>query len=275
MKKLIALLLSLSGIYNLCAQDTITKRDGSEISAKVIEVEIDKIRFRKHENLNGPIYSLSKREVFLIEYENGSKDVFEANDQLLDKVDSKTSRKGAYLGFHITPGAGSILTDNYEFDFGLNAGIDLSIYFSDLVGIKTGISYLSLPIKARSYNIDYQVSFSSLAYEARGNISSLGVPLKFLLTTGGDLGFYLESGFNLYVPVSSYLEDQGYRGGDINKGHFLATESVVGFNIKTSETMSLNIGTSFHYSLTNNFMEEKANGILVGLHAGVLFNLKK
>ncbi|NBW37133.1 MAG: hypothetical protein EBR30_19345 [Cytophagia bacterium] len=57
----------------------IIKKDGSEISAKVVEVEDLKIKYRRFDQgATGPIYSITKTEVFMIRYEDGTKDVFGA-----------------------------------------------------------------------------------------------------------------------------------------------------------------------------------------------------
>ena len=74
-------------IYSLCfvlsfaqlkAQDIIIMRNGDEVQAKVEEVGQTEIKYKKFSNLEGPSYSVSKAQVFMIRYENGQRDVFEA-----------------------------------------------------------------------------------------------------------------------------------------------------------------------------------------------------
>jgi hypothetical protein len=76
MKKLLvfvtACLLTLNGI----CQDIITKKDGSEILAKVLEVGTADVKYKKFDNVQGPTYTILKSEIFMIKYENGGKDVF-------------------------------------------------------------------------------------------------------------------------------------------------------------------------------------------------------
>ncbi len=79
MKKQINLLI----IIALCmistgtnAQDLITKTDGTDISAKVLEVTTSVIKYKKFENQDGPIYNIKKSDVLMIRYENGTKDIF-------------------------------------------------------------------------------------------------------------------------------------------------------------------------------------------------------
>jgi hypothetical protein len=60
------------------AQDVITLKNGEEIKAKVLEVGLGEIKYKKADNPNGPLYTTSKTLVFMIRYENGTKDVFTA-----------------------------------------------------------------------------------------------------------------------------------------------------------------------------------------------------
>ena len=76
MKKLIVLFLFLAAFLN--AQDIIYKTDGSEIQSKVIEISEDLIKYKKFSNLDGPLYSIAKNEVFMIVYENGEREVFKS-----------------------------------------------------------------------------------------------------------------------------------------------------------------------------------------------------
>lgn len=67
------------------SQDVITKKNGEDIKAKVVEVTISEIKYKLFENLDGPIFTTSKSEILMIRYANGSKSLF--ND-----VVSPTSR---------------------------------------------------------------------------------------------------------------------------------------------------------------------------------------
>ena len=73
MKKLL-LLLTLSAITSIAfAQDNIVLKNGDEINAKISEVGESNIKYRKFNNLDGPIYTKSKDEIFYIKYSNGEK----------------------------------------------------------------------------------------------------------------------------------------------------------------------------------------------------------
>lgn len=62
------------------AQDIIFKRNGDEIKSKVSEVTATEIKFKKSDNLDGPMFTILKSEVMMIKYSNGTKDVFQLNE---------------------------------------------------------------------------------------------------------------------------------------------------------------------------------------------------
>jgi len=78
--KNIALLLSIvfqfAIIELLSAQDIIYKTDGTEINAKVIEIDESTIKYKNFDQQEGPIRSISKSTVFLIKYKEGTVEKF-------------------------------------------------------------------------------------------------------------------------------------------------------------------------------------------------------
>lgn len=77
MKKQLLLLLFSVGLYfsSLC-QDILVLKNGDEIKVKISEVLPDMVKYKKWDNQDGPMYSESKTNIFMIKYQNGSKDVF-------------------------------------------------------------------------------------------------------------------------------------------------------------------------------------------------------
>ncbi|MFH1320095.1 MAG: hypothetical protein ABII90_05505 [Bacteroidota bacterium] len=58
------------------AQDKIYKTDSTIIAAKVMEISDADIKYKKFSNQNGPAYIIPKKEVWMIVYENGEKEVY-------------------------------------------------------------------------------------------------------------------------------------------------------------------------------------------------------
>lgn len=74
------LLIHLSCSIYCISQDVIIFKNGDEVNSKVLEVSTDQIKYKKWGNIDGPSYSLSKNEVFMIKYKNGTKDVFNSKN---------------------------------------------------------------------------------------------------------------------------------------------------------------------------------------------------
>jgi hypothetical protein len=77
MKKIFLIILCLVGAFNFSdAQDVLIMNNGTEMKVKVQELTVNEVKFKKWENIDGPLYTLLKNDVFMIKYENGTKDTF-------------------------------------------------------------------------------------------------------------------------------------------------------------------------------------------------------
>jgi hypothetical protein len=76
MNKFYLILLCTLFFNTVQSQDVIIKTDQSEIKAKVIEILEDKIKYKKWERLDGPVYNISVDDVFMILYKNGDREFF-------------------------------------------------------------------------------------------------------------------------------------------------------------------------------------------------------
>lgn len=60
------------------AQDIITKKDGSDIKAIILEITQNEVKYKKANYLDGPILSINKADVLLITYANGVNEIINA-----------------------------------------------------------------------------------------------------------------------------------------------------------------------------------------------------
>lgn len=75
MKKLITICFALL-CYNAFAQDLITKKDGTDVEAKVLEVTTNEVKYKLFNEPDGVTYTAKKSELLMIRYESGRKDIF-------------------------------------------------------------------------------------------------------------------------------------------------------------------------------------------------------
>lgn len=77
MKKSIIILFALVVFIPLAkSQDVITKKTGEDITTKVVEITLNEVKYKKWDNQEGPLISISKSDILMIRYQNGTKDLF-------------------------------------------------------------------------------------------------------------------------------------------------------------------------------------------------------
>ena len=81
MKRLLIVLVTLCSVVSAFAQDLITKKDGTDIKAKITEVNTDNVKYKRSDNLNGPTYTINKSEILMIIYGNGMREIFNTEEE--------------------------------------------------------------------------------------------------------------------------------------------------------------------------------------------------
>ena len=128
MKNLLLFIQLLCSSMIINAQDTLSMRTGEKIQVKVIEVGISEVKYKKLDNINGPVFSTLKSDLFTIQYENGSKDDFSNINKIeLNKSDGSGYIQGHddavkyYKGYKLA-GTGVLITTAIPF-YGIFLGI--------------------------------------------------------------------------------------------------------------------------------------------------------
>ncbi|MGH1517402.1 hypothetical protein [Chryseobacterium sp. JK1] len=88
--------LLLLGTFHY-AQDKISKKNGTELEVKLIEIGPSNITYKELDNLDGPMHSLEKSEVYQITYNNGKTEVlgkYKTADEAKALIISKLNEYG-------------------------------------------------------------------------------------------------------------------------------------------------------------------------------------
>lgn len=129
MKRLLIIFLALAPLVVCQAQDVLIKRNGDELEVKVQEITLEEVKYKRFDNLEGPIISVAKADVFMIKYENGTKELFKEAPRTYEEKAVRDQREekhlklgGPRLGFTILS---QRYTDNVrdEFDTDINSFI--------------------------------------------------------------------------------------------------------------------------------------------------------
>ena len=94
MKATIFLIVASLLSVRLLAQDTLYTKTGSVLNGKVVEIDQDKIKYKKASNPDGPMYTINKSDIVLIHFKNGSKEVFSSNSNSVQDNSSTQNNSG-------------------------------------------------------------------------------------------------------------------------------------------------------------------------------------
>jgi hypothetical protein len=87
---LIILCLTIIFCSSINAQDIITLKTGDVLTVKTFQITDTEIKYKELNNLEGPLYTLSKSDVFSIKYQNGTKTVF---DNVPSNISNQSQKK--------------------------------------------------------------------------------------------------------------------------------------------------------------------------------------
>ena len=142
-KLLFLLVCLLCAAYSCLAQDIVTKKTGEDVVAKVLEITPSEIKFKLHENLEGPTYTMAKADVLKIVFENGRVEVYGVEDVMPAIGNSE--------GFYAK---GQMDAANYYKGYkGASTGTLVSSLVSPLLGLVPAIICSSS--KPEEHNLDY------------------------------------------------------------------------------------------------------------------------
>ena len=180
MKKALSIFFGIL-LYSVSfSQDIIYKIDGTEIRSKVLEITTDVIKYKIFDHLSSPARNISISEVFMIIYEDGTREVLKKSDD--DIIEQTTKIKKEDTDIHksnfalssdrATLSDATVLSnakvlsndrdrDSVDFDFGFGAGAFYSnnSIFRDIYGkclLKVNSSF-TFWIKDYASRLDFEL----------------------------------------------------------------------------------------------------------------------
>jgi hypothetical protein len=137
MKQLYLTILLLMMFPLVYSQDIITKRNGDQIKVKVIEINSETIKYKDFDFQDGPLRNINVTDVLVINYQNGSKDVFTKTQESGREANVQPEvPKRVYKGNYFMLGTG------YGISYG-GLGLRVQGRFGGAVGvgIHAGVGY--------------------------------------------------------------------------------------------------------------------------------------
>ena len=259
---------------SIYAQDVIFKKNGDEIKAKVEEIGSTDIKYKKFENLNGPSYTIAKSEVFIVKYENGTKDIINQIDNTSTEKQKQPSNNddndykhsyfkiGGGYGLSLTPSDPtyqetysnkiSYKSKSEPYGNGINFGLAYDMFFSKYMGMEIGVSCLYGDKTKLTNSYAYGSTsdkLSSSIITKQGEM--LCLKPSIILTPGfkkvnpymtfgliGGLGRGIEKETDRFFNNSGGAGDVYYFESVYKGGFVLGTASSLGMNISLGKSIS-------------------------------------
>jgi hypothetical protein len=146
-------------------QDKVFLKSGENIEAKILEINIDVVKYKKFTNLDGPTFTIIKSDIHMVIYENGESEIFKNelinNEVSLNKSDENMFTKGQRDA--------SLYYKGYK---GAGTGTLFSSILSPILGLIPAIATsstdpkhnnLSFPDKKLMENSDYFMGYTKKA----------------------------------------------------------------------------------------------------------------
>ena len=76
MKRYFILLIFVLMALPILAQDTITKKDGTKLITKILEVSPSEVKYKKYSNPEGPTFILPTKDILIVTYQTGETETF-------------------------------------------------------------------------------------------------------------------------------------------------------------------------------------------------------
>lgn len=252
-KSYLGILLSINIVSTLCtkAQDVIVKNDGSTILTKVVEVNPTNIKYKKHSNLNGPIYTLNIEEVLSVNYENGEKEYYGNNNGKGDASSEKNSNYIQKNGDARNVELISLYNKHYDsvespskrgganryiLIFGMKNTSVISNEDIEISFLRKKTTITNFEVERITYNINIKNKTNKTIYIDKGNC--------FKIFDDGNSYCYYES--TEHVTISS---SQG-QGGSIGLGGITGALGIGGAIGQISSGISIGGGSSSSVSTT-------------------------
>lgn len=221
MKRFIFLTALIISGGHVFAQDIITKKDATEIQAKVVKVSTYEIEYKQWNNPDGPIYTIPVKDVFTIKYENGQREVL---SQIEDTQPSNTARWRNANGRHYPHYEGEVAI-GYSFDATFNYDNPIMDYavFETVHGVRI-IPYLFSGVgtglhifpwtkirnrnnSASLYDKYYGAMMLPVFFNVKGYYPSSDKFAVYLSADfGGVFGIYKWSGSHFYTSVGPGIQ---------------------------------------------------------------------
>jgi hypothetical protein len=208
MKYILLFILFICSSNIIKAQDTLSTRYGESILVKVIEVGTSEVKYKKLDNLNGPIFSMLKSDLLMIKYENGTR--VDLNTKIKYVIKSNP-RLSSPFGININL-FGQTEYLSLSVDYFVTSSLDIEVG-TGFYGTFGGLKYHFFGAKNdKNWTPYLGVYLARIPHiiDSEGSTTHVYIPLGIQLhknngrTFGVELAYRSFSNYNSYIPAFKF-----------------------------------------------------------------------
>lgn len=175
-------------ISNACfSQDTMIKLNRDTIHAKILEVGISDVKYKRTDNPDGPLFIIAKSEISTIRYMNGGTDSFEEKPDIVPPVVQQplfTNPEGlSPEGLKIKGQKDA--NKHYDGYIGAGTGTLVTSLLSPLLGLAPAVACASARPKTQNLHYPDPVLMSNYSYKTGYESRSHKIKQKKVWTNWG------------------------------------------------------------------------------------------
>ena len=216
MKKLLLIIVAILSILSSKAQDVIVLKNTENIKVKVKSIGENEVTYLKWDNLEGPVYSLSKSHIFYIQYANGQKDIF------FDPIAAKKEINSKFQNYIYLGGDFTVMTGGPSLDLSFGARTSKCFYIGGGIGVhnllslfyeRYTISYLAFSSDIKGYiPTNVEDFYPRLDFSFGGLIDVLWPSAGVFMSIGAGFDYRRFSlGIGYQMPITDhYIIPSGY-----------------------------------------------------------------
>lgn len=242
---LLSIVLMLVFTTNMLSQDKMFLKSGENIESKILEVKVDEVKYKKYSNLDGPTFTIAKKDIHMVIYENGETEIFKEesvneNTEVISSNNNNLNQNlkkggGAKIGLYVGLPTGDFNNASYLFlggEFSYLAEVAPGFELGGLVGY----SHYFIDDDYYPYYYDVEdVKFLPIAFSTRFYFGErkffAGMDLGFAigLDNGNDGGFFYRPKFGFNLGNVNLIA--AYRGVSVNGVNVESLTAGIEFNL--------------------------------------------
>ncbi len=247
------------------SQDVIVKQNGDEIETVIIEITNDNIKYKDFNYQEGPLRNISKIEVFMINYKNGTKEVLNktevantktANDiNLIKQYEKDDEFKTFIIGMKGGVNFSTLNGEHYNYEIkgrtSFHFGMVMNFGLSEMFSIQPELLYSEQGFTLEYYNYDGNDNYILMEEVVKLNYINLPVMASFEVAEGLTLQTGPQFGFN----VEDFPEDFDF-----------------GIGIGAQYTLPINLFFQARYMIGISDVTYNGKNRVLSVSMGYLFN---